>query len=54
MRPPTLEDAAEEDLVGRGHLDRLARLDDLNSLALIRHDARQLFELSEAKAQRVN
>jgi hypothetical protein len=40
-----LEDAAYEHLVGRGHLDRLARLDDLNSLALIRHDAGQLFEL---------
>ncbi len=49
-----LEDAAEEDLVGRGHLDRLACLNDLNSLALIRHDAGQLFELPEAEAQRVN
>jgi hypothetical protein len=49
-----LEDAAEEHLVGRGHLDRLARLDDLNSLALIRHDAGQLFELPKALAQRVN
>jgi hypothetical protein len=36
---PLLEDAAYKHLVGRGHLDRLARLDDLNSLALIRHDA---------------
>jgi hypothetical protein len=33
---------------------RLARLDDLNSLALIRHDAGQLFELPKAEAQRVN
>src|SRR6266436_4043391 len=49
-----LEDAAYEYLVGRGHLDRLARLDDLNSLALSRHDAGQLFELPEAVAQRVN
>src|SRR6202162_5942676 len=49
-----LENAAEEHLVGRGHLDRLARLNDLNSLALIRHDAGQLFELPKAKAQRVN
>jgi hypothetical protein len=44
-----LEDAAEEHLVGRGHLDRLARLNDLNSLALIRHDAGQLFELPKRK-----
>jgi hypothetical protein len=35
-----LEDAAEEQLVGSGHLDRLARLDDINSLALIRRYAR--------------
>ncbi|HTF45704.1 MAG TPA: hypothetical protein VK641_17485 [Terriglobales bacterium] len=40
-----LEDAAKEHLVGLGHLDHLAGLDDLNSLALIRHDARQLLEL---------
>jgi voltage-gated potassium channel len=49
-----LEDAAYEHLVGRGHRDRLARLDDLNSLALIRHDAGQLFKLPKAVAQRVN
>src|SRR6267378_6276348 len=49
-----LEDAAYEHLVGRGHRDRLARLDDLNSLTLIRHDAGQLFELPKAVAQRVN
>jgi hypothetical protein len=49
-----LEDAADEHLVGRGHLDRLACLDDLDSLALIRHDAGQLFELPKAEAQRVN
>jgi hypothetical protein len=49
-----LEDTTKEHLVGRGHLDRLARLDDLNSLALIRHDAGQLFELPEAEAQGVN
>src|SRR4029077_6678592 len=49
-----LEDAAYQHLVGRGHRDRLARLDDLNSLALIRHDAGQLFELPKAVAQRVN
>src|SRR6266576_3354218 len=49
-----LEDAAYEHLVGGAHLDRLARLDDLNSLALIRHDAGQLFELLKAVAQRVN
>src|ERR1700730_10604592 len=49
-----LEDTAEEHLVGRGHLDRLACLNDLNSLALIRHDAGQLFELPKAEAQRVN
>jgi hypothetical protein len=49
-----LEDAAYKHLVGRGHLDRLARLNDLNSLALIRHDAGQLFELPKAEAQRVN
>ena len=48
-----LEDAAYEHLVGRGHLDRLARLNDLNALALIRHDAGQLFELSKAVAQRI-
>jgi len=44
-----LEGAAYEHLVGRGHLDRLARLDDLNLLALIRHDAGQLFELPKAE-----
>src|SRR6267378_4065125 len=49
-----LEDAAEEHLVGRGHRDRLASLSDLNSLALIRHDAGQLFELPKAEARRVN
>ncbi len=49
-----LEDPAEERLVGRGHRDRLACLNDLNSLALIRHDAGQLFELPKAEAQRVN
>src|SRR5258708_29811994 len=49
-----LEDSAYEHLVGRGHRDRLARLDDLNSLALIRHDTGQLFELPKAVAQRVN
>src|SRR6202035_3093281 len=49
-----LEDAAEEHLVGRGHRDRLARLNALNSLALIRHEAGQLFELPKAVAQRVN
>jgi hypothetical protein len=43
-----------EHLVRRGHRDRLARLDDLNSLALIRHDAGQLFELPKAVAQCVN
>src|SRR5882757_3690262 len=45
-----LEDAAYEHLVGRGHLDRLARLDDLNSLALSRHDAGQLFELPKGSS----
>src|ERR1700730_10431185 len=49
-----LEDAAEEHLVGRGHLDCLARLNDLNSLALSRDDAGQLLELPKAEAQRVN
>ena len=49
-----LEDAAYDHLVGRGHLDRLARIDDLNLLALIGHDAGQLFELPKAEAQRVN
>jgi hypothetical protein len=49
-----LEDAAYEHLVGRGHWDRLARLDDLNSLAPIRHDAGQLFKLPNAIAQCVN
>ena len=44
---------AYDHLVGRGHLDRLARLNNLNSLALIRHDAGQLFELPKAVAQRV-
>ena len=33
-----LEHSAYEYLVGRGHLNRLARLNDLNALALIRHD----------------
>jgi len=51
---PLCEDAADEHLVGRGHLDRLACLDDLDSLALIRHDAGQLFEPPKAEAQRVN
>ncbi len=49
-----LEDAAEEHLVGRGHLDRLTCLDDLNSLALIRHDAGQLFELPKAVVYSTN
>jgi hypothetical protein len=49
-----LEDAVYEHLVGRGHRDRLACLDNLNSLALIRHDAGQLFKLPKAVAQRVN
>jgi len=49
-----LEDVAEEHLVGRGHRDRFARLNDLYSLALIRDDAGQLLELPKAKAQRVN
>ena len=49
-----LEDAAYEHLVGRGHLDRLACLNNLNSLALSCHDAGQLFELPKAEAQRVN
>jgi hypothetical protein len=49
-----LQDAAYEHLVRRGHRDRFARLDDLNSLALIRHDAGQLFKLPKAVAQRVN
>jgi hypothetical protein len=44
------QDAAEEHLVGRGHLDGFARLDDLNSLALSRHDAGHLFEFPEAEA----
>ena len=51
---PLWRNAAYEHLVGRGHLDRLARLNDLNSLALIRHNAGQLFELPKAVAQRVN
>ena len=37
-----LEDAAYEHLVGRGHRNRLARLDDLNLLALVGQDAGQL------------
>jgi hypothetical protein len=49
-----LEDAAYQHLVGRGHPGHLARLDDLNLLTLIGHDAGQLFELPEAVAQRVN
>jgi hypothetical protein len=49
-----LEDAAEEHMVGQGHLDRLACLSDLSSLALISHDAGELFELPKAEAQRVN
>jgi len=43
-----LDDAAYQHLVGRGHLDHLARLNDLNLLALIGHDAGQLFELAMA------
>jgi hypothetical protein len=50
----TLEYAAYDHLIGRGHSDRLARLDDLNLLPLIGYDAGQLSELPEAVAQRVN
>jgi len=49
-----LEDAAHEHLVGRAHRDRLACLNDLKLLALIRNDAGQLFELPKAEAQGVN
>src|SRR5258708_29854183 len=49
-----LEDAAYEHLVWRVHRNRLARLDDLHLLALVRHDAGQLFELRKAIAQCVN
>jgi hypothetical protein len=47
-----LENAAEEHLIGEGHRDRLSCLNDRNSLALSRHDARQILELPKAEAQR--
>jgi hypothetical protein len=49
-----LQDAAEEHLVGRRHLDGLARLNDLNLLALSRHDAGHLFEFPKAETQGVD
>src|ERR1700730_1644725 len=46
-----LEDSADEHLVGRGHLDHLARLDDLDSWMLRRDDTRHFLEFPEAEAQ---
>src|SRR6266851_6830602 len=43
-----LEDSAEEHLVGRSHLDHLARLDDLDSRMLCRDYARHFLEFPEA------